>query len=264
MSSRRAALLALFFLLSARAAAPAARMGIGSGNWHSEGPHRGVRIGLRITETRAVPRGVFCAYPGDGTTLAVPWGVNEPVPLSRVGDGLILVDALGAKFAFQRRGAGIVHRVFRDGKARQGHHTLVPSPTPACVLPAFPARAVAASHLLAGTWRGVYPDPEGPAVEISVAPPSGSAPEGRVCFANGNGSLVYWTSRSVRAAASPSGAVRWTRDPVAAALRHRTSYLLRAVGDDRALLTIRATHLRSIELRRGHSSRGCTAILSAE
>ena len=237
--------------------------GIGTGSWHSVTPLRGVHVALRASETPNGPRGVFCAHRADGTTLAVPWGAGEPIPVARKGASSIDIEALGVTFQFRRTGEHIAHTVISVGTQREGAHILSPTTQTACAPRAPTPSAANGAHRLTGTWRGVYRAPAGPAVEIQIGAGAIETPAGTVCLANGNGSMVYWTLESVGARADDAASLRWARKPVPAGLKERTSYSLRALTDERAVLSISTATRRAIELRRGLSSRGCTAVLRA-
>lgn len=262
MEARATVAVALALALVRAGAQTPATGGIGTGNWGSFTPQRGVHVALRATESPEGPSGIFCAHRNDGTTLGVPWGTDEPIPPGNVGNNVIVVDALGASFGFRRDGDLITHRVIQNGKAREGHHTLAPATVLACALPTLDPHTEDSRHALTGSWRGVYHAPEGPAIEIQIGGEKDGVPSGTVCLANGNGSMVYWSLESVGTRAVDTTSLQWTRAPAPAALKERTTYDLQAIDDDRALLTISTKKRRTIKLRRGLSSRGCTAALS--
>lgn len=247
----RIAMLVAFGLTSV-----AANAQFGEGNWTSIRMHRGVHVGLSVAHTPAGPRAIMCARRDDGTTLTVPAGAGELIPITSATEKELKIEALGASFVFRRSRHGLAHVVYRNGKPRPGHHSLEARPTTPC-RPDFIEPAKTGTKPLNGAWRGVYGAPEGPAAEIVIRAKAGET-KGLVCLANGNGSIVYWTFKSVGAVALGENAVHWKREAVPAGRKTRTTYALRR-ATDADLLRMQITNAKTqvITLHRGLSDRGC-------
>lgn len=239
-----------------------AQIGIAPSDWESTEALRGVHVALHVEGTAENLHGVLCAHRGDGTTIAVPWGAGEPTPLSATGENTIGIDALGVTFLYRRDGDRVRHTVAKGAKARPGAHTLHPSPTRACTLPNIDTARGDTTRALNGAWRGVIPAPEGPMAELIIAAGAENTPAGLVCFANGNGSMVYWSLVDVGATNKGDGTIEWKRKKAPGGLKKDTRYTLTSTGTDQASLTIRGSSRNTIALHRGLAKRGCIAALN--
>ena len=241
-----------------------------SGSWKAATTLRGVRPAIRIVESEGGTRGIFCALRQDTTVIAVPFGSGEAIPVAQTREGELAIDAIGARFSFRNEGETITHTVTRNGKQRPGTHVLTPSKTEECALPemsGITARVADPSKPIQGTWRGVSPKPEGPAIEIVIGRIDRPWPEGAICERNGNGSIVFAWLGGVRAVPHNRTGVQWKRHAAPAALPHNSHYIVNPDDKDidRATLTIQTSRkIERIALHRGLADHGCMQMLQSK